>query len=62
MHRAGIDLGGTKVQGVIVDGDGSRLGEARGKTPVSGGPAAVMAEISAVVKAAARDAAVAPSK
>src|SRR4029453_2363343 len=39
MHTAGIDLGGTKVQGVIVDGDGSRLGEARGRTPTSGGPA-----------------------
>jgi glucokinase len=62
MHTAGIDLGGTKVQGVIVDGDGSRLGEARGKTPTSGGPAAVVAEITAVVKAAAKDARVATSK
>jgi glucokinase len=62
MHTAGIDLGGTKVQGVVVDGDGARLGEARGKTPTSGGPAAVVAEISAVVKAAAKDAKVAVSK
>src|SRR5215217_2693441 len=45
MHTAGVDLGGTKVQGVIVGDDGSRLGEARGKTPVEGGPAAVVAEI-----------------
>src|SRR5512133_1940939 len=62
MHTAGIDLGGTKVQGVVVDNGGKRLGEARGKTPVSGGPAAVVAEITGVVKAAAKDAKVAPGK
>jgi glucokinase len=56
MHTAGIDLGGTKVQGVIVDEDGTRVGEARGKTPVEGGPAAVVAEIAGVVKAAAKSA------
>ena len=59
MHTAGVDLGGTKVQGVIVDGDGARVGEARGKTPVEGGPAAVVAEITSVVKAAAKSAKVA---
>jgi glucokinase len=62
MHTAGIDLGGTKVQGVIVDAHGTRVGEARGKTPVEGGPPAVVAEITAVVKAAAKDAKVAVSK
>jgi glucokinase len=62
MHTAGVDLGGTKVQGVIVDGDGVRVGEARGKTPVSGGPPAVVAEIATVVEAAAKDAKVAVSK
>jgi glucokinase len=56
MHTAGVDLGGTKVQGVIVGHDGARLGEARGKTPVEGGPAAVVAEIAGVVKAAAKSA------
>ena len=59
MHTAGVDLGGTKVQGVVVDADGTRLGEARGRTPVEGGPAAVVAEIAAVVRAAAKDAKVA---
>ena len=54
MHTAGVDLGGTKVQGVVVGDDGARLGEARGKTPVEGGPAAVVAEITGVVKAAAK--------
>jgi glucokinase len=62
MHRAGVDLGGTKVQGVIVGGDGARLGEARGRTPVEGGPAAVVAEIAGVVKAAAKDARVSVGK
>jgi glucokinase len=62
MHTAGVDLGGTKVQGVIVGDDGRRLGEARGKTPVEGGPAAVVAEITSVVKAAAKSAKVPVSK
>ncbi|HZA81762.1 MAG TPA: ROK family protein, partial [Actinomycetes bacterium] len=62
MHTAGVDLGGTKVQGVVVDGDGRRLGEARGRTPTEGGPAAVVAEITSVVKAAAKDAKVAAGK
>jgi glucokinase len=62
MHTAGVDLGGTKVQGVIVGDDGARLGEARGKTPVGEGAAAVVAEIATVVKAAAKDAKVAPRK
>jgi len=56
MHSAGVDLGGTKVQGVVVDRDGRRVGEARGKTPTDGGPAAVVTEIAGVVKAAAKDA------
>jgi glucokinase len=62
MHTAGVDLGGTKVQGVVVGDDGARLGEARGKTPVGDGTAAVVAEIARVVKAAAKDARVAPHK
>ncbi|MGH3100843.1 MAG: ROK family protein, partial [Thermoleophilia bacterium] len=62
MHTAGVDLGGTKVQGVVVGDDGARLGEARGKTPVEGGPAAVVAEITGVVKAAAKQARVHPGK
>ena len=62
MQTAGVDLGGTKVQGVIVGDDGTRLGEGRGKTPVEGGPEAVVAEITGVVKAAAKDAKVPVSK
>jgi glucokinase len=62
MHAVGVDLGGTKVQGVVVDQDGGRVGEARGRTPADGGPAAVVAEIATVVKAAAKAAKVPPRK
>jgi glucokinase len=59
---AGIDLGGTKVQGVVVDDGGDVLGQARAKTPVKGGPAAVVEVIAEVVKAAAKDAKVSADK
>ncbi|HKB52331.1 MAG TPA: ROK family protein [Solirubrobacterales bacterium] len=36
--RGGIDLGGTKIQTVIVDAGGAVRGEARQPTPTSGGP------------------------
>ena len=39
--RGGIDLGGTKIQAVIVDEDGQVRGEARRPTPTEGGPADV---------------------
>ena len=36
--RGGIDLGGTKIQAVVVDGRNRVLGESRTATPTSGGP------------------------
>ena len=39
--RGGIDLGGTKIQTVVVEDDGTLRGEARQPTPTSGGPADV---------------------
>jgi glucokinase len=39
--RGGIDLGGTKIQTVVVDAHGTVRGEARRPTPTSGGPADV---------------------
>ncbi len=51
--RAGIDLGGTKIQTVIVNGRHRVLGEARRETPREGGPAAVVAEMAAAVSEAA---------
>ncbi len=54
--RGGIDLGGTKIQAVVVDGRNKVLGEARGPTPTSGGPkdvADAMAELLLASAAAA---------
>ena len=52
----GIDLGGTKIQAVVVDSDHSVLGEARRETPASGGPEAVSAEMAAALGEAAEQA------
>jgi glucokinase len=41
----GIDLGGTKIQAVVVDEDSNVLGSARRPTPTSGGPLDVAAEM-----------------
>src|SRR3954451_17211041 len=54
--RAGVDLGGTKVQAVVVDADGAVKGAARHPTPTSGGPPDVIATIVAAVSEAAEDA------
>jgi glucokinase len=43
--RGGIDLGGTKIQAVIVNGRGTVVGDARRQTPMSGGPPAITAEM-----------------
>ncbi len=61
-EAVGIDLGGTKVQGAVVDHKGRVLGRARGRTPTTGGPQAVVAEIAEVVAAAAKDAKLAVGK
>jgi glucokinase len=51
--RGGIDLGGTKIQAVVVDSRSKVLGEARHPTPAEGGaPAVVEAMASALAEAA----------
>jgi glucokinase len=56
----GVDLGGTKIQAVVVD-DGHRvLGEARVPTPTTGGPPDVVAAIAAALDSAAAAAGVEP--
>src|SRR5215203_2635186 len=60
--RGGIDLGGTKIQAVIVDGDNEVLGEARHPTPTSGGPDGVCAELADTLADAAAAAGVDPAK
>jgi glucokinase len=56
--RGGIDLGGTKIQAVVVDDAHRVLGERRGPTPTSGGPADVAAAMAEALHGAAADAGV----
>ncbi|HEX6585408.1 MAG TPA: ROK family protein [Solirubrobacterales bacterium] len=54
--RGGIDLGGTKIQTVVVDPKNRVLGESRRPTPDTGGPADVAREIAAALREAAAQA------
>jgi glucokinase len=56
--RGGIDLGGTKIQAVVVDPDSHVIGEARQPTPTKGGPAAVISEMADTMTEAAEGAGV----
>ena len=53
VRHGGVDLGGTKIQTVVVDATHAVLGQARRATPTSGGPAGVVAEIAEAMRAAA---------
>jgi glucokinase len=57
----GIDLGGTKIQTVIVDGDHNVLGSSRRPTPTSGGPEDVAKEMAAALRDAAKAAELEPA-
>jgi len=63
MPRAcgGIDLGGTKIQAVVVDGDSAVLGQARHPTPTEGGPSDVAGALAAALREAAQAAGMEPS-
>jgi glucokinase len=54
--RAGVDLGGTKIQTVVVDGRYKVLGQSRVPTPADGGPKDVVRAIAQAVGAAADEA------
>jgi glucokinase len=60
--RAGIDLGGTKIQTVVVDERFTVLGQERTPTPTKGGPAEVAAAMAATVRGAAEAAEVEPAE
>ncbi len=60
--RGGIDLGGTKIQTVVVDVKGEVRGQARHPTPQDGGPADVAAAMAAALREAASGAGVEPSE
>jgi glucokinase len=52
--RGGIDLGGTKIQTVVVDDAHTVLGQARTPTPTTGGPQDVAAAVARAMRDAAR--------
>ncbi len=54
--RGGIDLGGTKIQTVVVDSENRVLGESRRPTPTEGGPEDVAREMAAAMREAAAQA------
>jgi len=58
--KGGLDLGGTKIQAVVTDGEATVLGRARRETPRRGGPAAVAFELAEAMRAALDDAGVEP--
>jgi len=58
----GIDLGGTKIQAVVVDQERTVLGSARRPTPTSGGPEDVAGELAAAVRDAAKAAELEPAQ
>jgi len=51
--RGGIDLGGTKIQAVVIDAEHKLLGQARHATPTLGGPRSILDEIAATMSEAA---------
>jgi glucokinase len=58
VTRGGIDLGGTKIQTVVVDADNQVLGQARHPTPETGGPEDVAKEILVTMREATEQAGV----
>ena len=51
--RGGIDLGGTKIQAVVVDGKWNVVGSSRRPTPTKGGPEDVAEQMAEALKEAA---------
>jgi glucokinase len=51
--RGGIDLGGTKIEAVIVDDGNQVIGQARRSTPTEGGPDGVTEQMAAALREAA---------
>jgi glucokinase len=56
--RGGIDLGGTKIQAVVVDSKWNVVGQSRRPTPTEGGPEDVAEQMSQALHEAAQDAGV----
>jgi glucokinase len=56
--RGGIDLGGTKIEAIVVNAKHEVLGQARQPTPTEGGPAVVAAQMAEALIGAAKSAGV----
>jgi glucokinase len=59
--RGGIDLGGTKIEAVVVDARNNVLGSARQPTPVKGGPSGVAIQLVRAITDAAQAAGLEPA-
>ena len=51
--RGGIDLGGTKIEAIVIDADNQVLGQARRPTPTEGGPHDVAGQMAEAMTEAA---------
>ena len=60
--RAGVDLGGTKIQTVVIDDEHTVLGQSRHPTPKEGGPQGVADEIVAALREALEGASATPDQ
>jgi glucokinase len=58
--RGGIDLGGTKIESVVVDSDNTVMGSARLPTPSTGGPPEIAAQMVSAMDRAGQAAGVEP--
>ena len=56
--RGGIDLGGTKIEAIVVNHNDEVVGQARQPTPTEGGPPDVAAQMAEALTGAAKDAGV----
>src|SRR5436305_8637522 len=56
--RGGIDLGGTKIEAIVIDSDNQVLGKSRQPTPTDGGPADVARQMAEAMNDAAQAAGV----
>jgi glucokinase len=54
--RGGIDLGGTKIEAIVIDAENTVLGSARRPTPTEGGPADVAEQMAEAMRDASRGA------
>ncbi len=61
LLRGGIDLGGTKIEAIVVDAEHHVLGQMRQPTPTDGGPAKVAQHMAQALVGAAQSAGVASS-